>query len=175
MTRRVYTYEPGLGWDAYNLTETVGAFVLAAGLVLIAGNLVVSALTGPPAGPDPFFGGTLEWTVPSPPPAYNFAVIPSVRSPYPNWDPAVEAPDGRLHGGLILDRGHETPASTVRDAQLEEVLEMPADSPWPIVLALLVTLAFAMLLAEHVVVAAAFVALALLSLAAWHWQEPEAA
>jgi cytochrome c oxidase subunit 1/cytochrome c oxidase subunit I+III len=175
MTRRVYTYEPGLGWDAYNLTETVGAFVLAAGLVLIAGNLVVSALTGPPAGPDPFFGGTLEWTVPSPPPAYNFAVIPTVRSPYPNWDPAVEAPDGRLHGGLILDRGHETPASTVRDAQLEEVLEMPADSPWPIVLALLVTLAFAMLLAEHVVVAAAFVALALLSLAAWHWQEPEAA
>ena len=42
MTRRVYTYEPGLGWDAYNLVETVGAFVLAAGLLLIAANLVVS-------------------------------------------------------------------------------------------------------------------------------------
>jgi hypothetical protein len=173
MTRRVYTYEGGLGWDAYNLAETVGAFVLAAGLVLIAANLVVSRLTGPPAGRDPFFGGTLEWTVPSPPPAYNFAVIPTVRSPYPNWDPVDRAPDGRLHGGLVLDRGHETPASTVRDAEFEEVLEMPGDSPWPIVLATLVAAAFVMLLAQHAVIACGFFALALAALAAWHWQEPE--
>jgi hypothetical protein len=96
-----------------------------------------------------------------------------VRSPYPNWDPAVEAPDGRLHGGLVLDRGHETPASSVRDAELEEVLEMPSDSPWPIVLAALVAAAFVMLLAQHAVVACAFFGLALLALAAWHWKEPE--
>jgi cytochrome c oxidase subunit I+III len=173
MTRRVYTYEPGLGWDGYNLLETVGAFVLAAGLGLIAVNLVVSLLTGPPAGRDPWFGGTLEWTVPSPPPPYNFAEIPSVRSPYPNWDAARDAPDGRLHGGLVLDRGHETPATTVRDARLEEVLEMPSDSAWPIVLAALVAVAFVLLLVGHLAAAGVFLGLALLSLAAWHWQEPE--
>jgi cytochrome c oxidase subunit I+III len=172
MTRRVYTYEPGLGWDAYNLAETIGAFVLAAGLLLIAANLLVSARTGPPAGPDPFFGGTLEWTVPSPPPAYNFAVIPTVRSPYPNWDPVDEAPDGLLHGGLVLDHGHETPASSVRDARLEEVLEMPGESPWPIVLALCVALAFTFVLVEHLAIAAGFVGLALVALGAWHWREP---
>ena len=136
MTRRVYTYEPGLGWDAYNLVETVGAFVLAAGLMLIAANLVVQRADGAAGRARPVrFGGTLEWTVPSPPPPYNFAVIPTVRSPYPNWDPGDRGAGRRrlAAASLVLDRGHETPASTVRDARLEEVLEMPSDSPWPIV------------------------------------------
>jgi cytochrome c oxidase subunit I+III len=168
MTRRVYTYEPGLGWDGYNLLETIGAFVLAVGLLVIAANLLVSRLNGAPAGPDPFFGGTLEWTVPSPPPAYNFAVVPTVTSPYPNWD----RPEGD-GGRLVLEEGHETPASTVRDARLEEVLEMPSESPWPIVLALLVAVAFVMLLAGHGVVAGLFFGLAALTLGAWHVQEPE--
>jgi cytochrome c oxidase subunit I+III len=168
MTRRVYTYEPGLGWDGYNLLETIGAFVLAAGLLVIAANLLVSRLNGAPAGPDPFFGGTLEWTVPSPPPAYNFAVVPTVTSPYPNWD-RPEADRGRL----VLEEGHETPASTVRDARIEEILEMPSESPWPIVLALLVAVAFVMLLASHGVVAGLFFGLAALTVGAWHLQEPE--
>ena len=29
---------------------------------------------------------TLEWTIPSPPPEYNFATLPTVRSRYPLWD-----------------------------------------------------------------------------------------
>jgi heme/copper-type cytochrome/quinol oxidase subunit 1 len=168
MTRRVYTYEPGLGWDAYNLVETIGAFVLAAGLLVIAANLLGSRLRGAPAGADPFFGGTLEWTIPSPPPAYNFAVIPTVTSPYPNWD--RPEPD---RGRLVLEEGHETPASTVRDARLEEILEMPSESPWPIVLALFAAVAFVMLLAGHGVVAALFFGLGALTLGAWHLQEPE--
>src|SRR5207248_4375622 len=86
MTRRVYTYQPGLGLDAYNLSETIGAFILTAGLLLIFGNLAWSRFRGPLAGPDPFLGGTLEWTTTSPPPPYNFAVIPPVPSAYPNWD-----------------------------------------------------------------------------------------
>src|SRR5438874_1934905 len=95
MPRRVYTYQPGLGWDAYNLSETIGAFILTAGLLLIFGNLVWSRFRGPLAGPDPFFGGTLEWTTTSPPPHYNFAVIPTVTSPYPNWDRADRDEDAR--------------------------------------------------------------------------------
>jgi len=172
MTRRVYTYQPGLGWDGYNAVETAGAFVLAAGLVLIAANLVVSRFRGAPAGSDPFHGGTLEWTIPSPPPHYNFAVIPAVRSPYPNWD-RDERPSPE--GVLVLDDGHETPASTVRDAELDEVLEMPSDSPWPLVLALCTAGAFVMLIAGHPVGAAFFIGLALVSVGAWHLQEPDEA
>src|SRR5215212_1132931 len=108
MPRRVYTYAPGLGWDAYNLSETIGAFLLAVGLVMILVNLVASRFRGAPAGPDPFHGGTLEWTVPSPPPHYNFAVIPTVSSAYPNWDEDDRAVDaGKLERGeLTYEAGH---------------------------------------------------------------------
>jgi cytochrome c oxidase subunit I+III len=176
MTRRVYTYSPHLGWDAYNLSETIGSFILTAGLLLIFGNLLWSRFRGPFAGPDPFFGGTLEWATTSPPPEYNFPVIPKVTSPYPNWDRADREEDVRrlVAGTLVLEEGHETPASTVRDGYLDEVLSMPPESPWPIVVAACVALMFVMLLVSHFVSACVFAGLALLALAAWHLREPEA-
>jgi cytochrome c oxidase subunit I+III len=177
MTRRVYTYPAGAGWGAYNLAETIGAFVLAAGLVLIGANLVWSRLRGAPAGPDPFYGGTLEWTTTSPPPHYNFAVIPRVTSPYPNWDRDDRADDlGRLdRGELVLGEGHETPLSTVRDGYLDEVADMPPESPWPIVVAVAVTAMFAMALIGHYVIASMFLGGAGLALLGWHAREPETA
>jgi cytochrome c oxidase subunit I+III len=174
MTRRVYTYPSGLGWDAYNLVETVGAYILATGLLVILANLVTSRVRGAAAGPDPFKGGTLEWATASPPPHYNFPVIPKVSSPYPNWDVDDRAEDTeRLERGeLVLDHGHETPASTVRDGYLDEVLEMPSESGWPVTLAFCVSIVFVMLLTNHYVVGCIFVGLALLALAAWHSKEP---
>src|SRR5204862_5294794 len=126
MARRVYTYPDHLGWGPYNLIETAGAYVLAAGLLLIAWNLLWSRLRGAPAGNDPFYGGTLEWTTSSPPPHHNFAVIPKVTSPYPNWDREDREEDrDRLERGVLtLERDHETPASTVVDGRLDEILEM---------------------------------------------------
>jgi cytochrome c oxidase subunit I len=174
MTRRIYTYEPHLGWDAYNLSETIGAFILTAGLLMIFGNLLWSRFRGPRSGPDPFYGGTLEWATTSPPPHYNFAVIPTVSSPYPNWDREDREEDVRRfeRGLLVLESGHETTASTVRDGYLDEVLEMPSESGWPIVLAFAITLMFIMLLTTHYVIAGAFAGIAALVLAAWHTQEP---
>jgi cytochrome c oxidase subunit I len=174
MTRRVYTYSPHLGWDAYNLSETIGAFVLTGGLLIIFGNLLWSRFRGPPSGPDPFYGGTLEWATTSPPPHYNFAVIPKVSSPYPNWDREDREEDVRRfeRGLLVLEHGHETPASTVRDGVLDEVLEMPSESWVPIVLAFAVALVFVMLLTAHYVIAGVFVGVAAFALAAWHSKEP---
>ncbi|HWJ31433.1 MAG TPA: cbb3-type cytochrome c oxidase subunit I, partial [Gaiellaceae bacterium] len=177
MTRRVYTYDHGLGWDAYNLVETIGGYVLAAGLLAIALNIAWSARRGPYAGRDPFHGGTLEWTIPSPPPHYNFAVVPTVRSAYPNWDEEARQEDlERLEcDELVLAGGHETPATTVNDAELSQIAEMPPESPWPIALAVSVTIAFALLLTSHYASAGGFLALALLMLAGWHAAEPEEA
>jgi cytochrome c oxidase subunit I len=175
MTRRVYTYEAGLGWDGYNLVETIGAYLMAVGIVAIFANLLWSAFRGPAAGPDPFFGGTLEWTIPSPPPPYNFAVIPTVSSPYPNWDRADRMEDDRrlARGQLSLPAGHETPATTVREGRPDEVLEMPAESAFPILLAAATCGVFAMLLLSHYGAAAVFALLVLACVAGWHWHEPE--
>jgi cytochrome c oxidase subunit I+III len=174
MTRRVYTYDAGLGWGIYNLIETIGGGILAVGILIIFLNLIVSARRGAPVGPDPFYGGTLEWTIPSPPPHYNFAVIPTVTSPYPNWDRPDRAEDQAQidRGELTLAGGHETPASTVRDGFADEVLEMPPESPWPILVALAVSVGFVLLLTAHYVAASFFAGLVVLILAAWHAQEP---
>jgi cytochrome c oxidase subunit I+III len=177
MPRRVYTYPSGMGWSGINLLETIGSYFLAAGLLLVVGNLLVSLRRGAPAGPDPFGGATLEWSVSSPPPPYNYPVIPKVSSPYPMWDEADREEDARrlTRGDLVLDEGHETPSSTVLDAELEEVLEMPSESWSPIVLAIAVSGIFAMLMFGHWISAAVFGGLALAVLAGWHTVEPREA
>jgi len=96
MPRRIYTYEPGRGWDIWNVIVTIGAFVQAVGIIVFAANLVLSYFRGKAAGNDPWDAWTLEWGTNSPPPAYNFAVIPKVRSRRPLWDlKHPEDPDWR--------------------------------------------------------------------------------
>jgi heme/copper-type cytochrome/quinol oxidase subunit 1 len=165
----VYTYPAGLGWGTYNLIETIGGFLTLAGILALFGNLVVSYRRGPRVGIDPWHGPTLEWTIPSPPPEYNFAVIPQVRSAYPNWD----LPD-RESEPLVLDVGHQQPVTTFADGDLAEIAQMPHESPWPVLLALGLTIVFAMLVIEKFLVAGIALALCTVVLAAWHWKEPEA-
>ncbi|MBV8258467.1 MAG: cbb3-type cytochrome c oxidase subunit I, partial [Actinobacteria bacterium] len=177
MTRRVYTYPPGLGWDTPNLLETIGAYLTGLAILMLLANLVVSYFRGEPAGPDPWHGATLEWTIPSPPPEYNFAVIPKVSSAYANWDVADREEDAEKlrQGALVLDEGHEQTVSSAVDGRWSEVVTMPHDSPWPIVFATALSLVFTMLVIHRYVVALVMVGLVILATLAWHSQEPEAA
>jgi cytochrome c oxidase subunit 1 len=86
MPRRIYTYEPGRGWDTWNLIVTIGVFFQAAGILVFLGNLIWSYFRGELADNDPWDAWTLEWSAHSPPPAYNFALIPTVKSRRPLWD-----------------------------------------------------------------------------------------
>ena len=86
MPRRIYTYEPGRGWDHWNVIVSVGAFVQAAAIVVLLINFLWSYWRGRCSGWDPWDAWTLEWSVPSPPPSYNFSSIPAVRSRRPLWD-----------------------------------------------------------------------------------------
>ena len=96
MPRRIYTYEPRPGWETLNLIVTIGAFIQAAAILVFVYNLVVSYWKGAKAGNDPWDAWTLEWSVSSPPPAYNFATIPAVASRRPLWDlKHPEDPDSR--------------------------------------------------------------------------------
>jgi cytochrome c oxidase subunit 1/cytochrome c oxidase subunit I+III len=175
MPRRVYTYQAGLGWSAYNLAETIGGFVTLVGILLLLGNLVYSYLRGAPAGHDPWHGPTLEWTTSSPPPEYDYAVIPKVTSAYPNWDPADREEDRRklAEGVLVLDEGHEQVATSPVDGRFAEIVDMPHESPWPIVLALTVSALFVMLVLGRFGVAGIMAILCLLVLLGWHSKEPQ--
>jgi cytochrome c oxidase subunit 1 len=86
MPRRIYTYQPGLGWSTYNLISTIGSFILSAGILVTVINIAHSFKHGRIAGPDPWKANTLEWFTTSPPPVNNFDAIPRVRSVEPMRD-----------------------------------------------------------------------------------------
>jgi len=86
MPRRIYTYGAGRGWEIWNFIETVGAFIVAAGMLIFIINFFVSLRKKATNETDPWDGYTLEWKTTSPPPAYNFEKIPTVRGLRPLWD-----------------------------------------------------------------------------------------
>jgi cytochrome c oxidase subunit 1 len=86
MPRRYYDYSslaaklPEIAY--YNFLSSIGAMILAAGMVLIAIYLLASLFVGRKAPANPWGGATLEWQCTSPPPYYNFLSPPTVDDPY---------------------------------------------------------------------------------------------
>ena len=150
MPRRVYTYADGMGWDTLNLITTIGSFVFAIGVLLFIVNVVVSLRRGRAAGDNPWDAPTLEWATSSPPPPYNFAVIPTVASRHPLWEDRLDESDARshVHAGLVLDHGRENVGTSPLDAEPDIILKMPSDSWSPFVLAVTLTAIFSGLV-EH--------------------------
>jgi cytochrome c oxidase subunit I len=86
MPRRIYEYADTGNLHVLNLISTVGAFILALGVLVTVVNVLRSLKGGPVAGPDPWKANTLEWFTTSPPPPNNFDVVPRVRSVEPMKD-----------------------------------------------------------------------------------------
>jgi cytochrome c oxidase subunit 1 len=79
MPRRVFTYLKDQNLDMGNMISTIGAFGMTIGTILFLVNIFVTAASSKRAPADPWDGRTLEWSIPSPPPEYNFAQTPLVR------------------------------------------------------------------------------------------------
>lgn len=176
MPRRVYTYGAEMGWTSLNLLTTVGSFLFAAGVLLFLINIVVSLRSGEPAGDNPWDAPTLEWATTSPPPPYNFAVIPTVASRHPLWEDRLEAEGtdrSRLDSGLLLDQGRETIATTMLDAEPDVILKMPGDSQAPFWLTLAVSALFMALLLHAWWFAGAAVLGTGVAILVWLWPEAE--
>ncbi len=120
MPRRIYTYDAALGLDTMNMIATVGAFVTGAGALVFVFNVLWSRRRGTPVEQNPWGAATLEWAIPSPPPVYNFSVIPEVRSRLPLW----------AEGGMT-----EVPATP------PEPVHVPDGSYWPLVASLGIVIA----------------------------------
>ncbi len=143
MPRRIYTYDAALGVTTLNQVSTVGALVLGFSVLLFVVNVFVSLRRGKRAPADPWDGATLEWSIPSPPPPYNFVRIPAVATRDAFW--AMKYPD-RIH----VDEVEPTPVAgspaTVRNVPHEvvtlaqpeaaPVIHMPSPSYFPVLVAL---------------------------------------
>ncbi len=81
-----YKFFDGTGVNAYNLIASIGAFVMAIGIVTALVNAILSRGGGARAGHDQWGGDSLEWFALSPPEPHNFDVLPDVRSARPMRD-----------------------------------------------------------------------------------------
>ena len=85
MPRRTFTYESNLGWNAANYIATIGALILGVGIFIYFAVMVYTFLKGEKVGKDIWDARTLEWSLPNPPPEYNYRVIPTVHARDAYW------------------------------------------------------------------------------------------
>jgi heme/copper-type cytochrome/quinol oxidase subunit 1 len=155
MPRRIYTYDAGQGWDLFNMMSTVGTYMLLVAGLIFAYNFFRSKKHGAVAGSDPWGAPTLEWSIPSPPPDYNFAQIPEVTSRYPMWD--LKAPDrtaGIEHShpdADVIAEAHAVPVheETERRTAKELGIPMPFNTIKPFLVALGIIILFSGLIVLH--------------------------
>jgi cytochrome c oxidase subunit I+III len=191
MVRRVYTYPVGSGLAGYNLLSTVGAFILAIGILLTVVNFFRSLRRGQPAGDNPWNADSLEWSVTSPPPDAQFPRLPVVRDRHPLWDE-------RWHHERMRPEDTEVADVESRDevAQMDHwptewrgalvvsvneglplaVVHMPSKSFAPFTTSVGLVTLFAGLIVDAMPVIAVAAVIIVAGLIMWYWpQETEAA
>nr|WP_245345332.1 cytochrome c oxidase subunit I [Halobacillus andaensis] len=92
MPRRYWVFLEGQGLETGNIISTAGAFLMAIGTIIFLVNVVYTSVKTEKVSGDPWDGRTLEWSIPSPPPHYNFVQTPLVRGLDPLW---VEKSEGK--------------------------------------------------------------------------------
>jgi cytochrome c oxidase subunit 1 len=134
MPRRTYTYAEGMGWDFMNLLVTIGGFVIATAVFLFLVNVVLTARKPISHDADPWDGRTLEWSIPTPVPEYNFAEIPQVHARDDFWHRKyTEDEEGRL---VKLPAGGSDGDTTVAAPADGHNIHLPSPSYYPLVLSL---------------------------------------
>ena len=113
MPRRTFTYDANLGWNAANYIATIGALILGVGIFIYFAVMVYTFLKGEKVGKDVWDARTLEWSLPNPPPEYNYRVIPTVHARDAYWynkqhqaeiaqEEAANAKAEAAHGGIHM-------------------------------------------------------------------------
>ncbi|MFC7402814.1 cytochrome c oxidase subunit I [Citricoccus sp. GCM10030269] len=136
MPRRVYTYDRYLGVDVVNLLSTVGAFILASGVLISTLALLYAWRRGPRAPADPWGADTLEWGIDSPPPSSNWPTIPIVTDRHPLWDLGGRPTPAQHQMVAAFDHqpatARVTPLTSVLTAAPQGAMRLAEPTFWPI-------------------------------------------
>jgi cytochrome c oxidase subunit 1 len=132
MPRRTYTYRDGYGFNTWNMISTIGAFTIALSFLVFFWNIRRSYKAhkaNPVAIPaDPWDARSLEWSIPSPTPAHNFDITPTVHRLDDFWHRKYQE---NAQGKLVRVATSEEIAQPGNG----EGVHLPSPSYWPIVLA----------------------------------------
>ena len=171
MPRRVYTYLPGRELDLLNLVSTIGAFVMAAGVLLFLVDLARRfRFTVDDDAGNLYGGGTLEWL---PTGLYSTRSIPLVTSRDPLWDRpelSQEVAEGRYFLPNSATGRRETLITSTVMAEPQYVQLMPGPSPWPLAAAVFTALFFLSLTVQGYAFAVFCGLIAVVSTLRWLWE-----
>jgi cytochrome c oxidase subunit 1 len=135
MPRRIYTYLAESGWGTLSLVSIIGAVIVDMSMLLFVLNVVLSLFRGERAAENPWGAPTLEWAMPSPPPAFNFVALPVVSSREPLWSRETA---GATHVSGLATGTREGLVTTVLDAVPDVRYIYPSPGIWPFIAALAV-------------------------------------
>lgn len=131
MPRRIYTYSDDLGLNMWNMVATIGVFIIGLAVLVFIYNVWHTAKYAPPAPADPWDARTIEWTIASPPPPYNYAEIPTVHALDDYWHRKyTEDENGRLV------KRDEQPVTEGNSGLIRNDVHLPSPSFYPLVVAL---------------------------------------
>ncbi|MDO9359700.1 MAG: cytochrome c oxidase subunit I [Polaromonas sp.] len=174
MPRRVYTYAGDLGWNFLNLLSSVGAFILALGVLVFIVDAARVVFRKKTEHGDPWKAPTLEWL---PQEDYGVRSIPQVTSRDPLWEQptlAAEVEAGRHWLPGTHSGGRETLVTSWRDAVPQHLLVLPGDSWWPFIAAAGTAGFFLLLTVAQVALAFACGITAIAAIVIWLWQTDKA-
>ncbi|WP_096788106.1 cytochrome c oxidase subunit I [Rhodobacter sp. CZR27] len=170
--RRIPTYDAGSGWEVINLISSIGSFVMTVGFALVVVDVVANMRLAVRGQRNPWGAGTLEWAMPTPPPAYNFASLPAVAGRDPLVDDphlAVRIARGEGFLGAPRDGRREVLVVDTADATPEALLVLPGNTALPILMSAATGLFFLSFLAKIYWLAPVAVGLVAALALRWAW------
>jgi len=170
MPRRVYTYADSFGWGTLNMVSTIGAYMIAAGVLVFLVDVIRNfrPSVAKNAG-NVWNAGTLEWL---PSAEYGTRSIPTVFSREPLWDQpglAAEVEAGKHYLAGAPTGRRSTLVTSALQARPEYLLQLPGPGWTPLVAALGTAGFFLLLTAKLTLLAAACGVLAIVMILRWLW------
>jgi cytochrome c oxidase subunit I+III len=140
MPRRIHTYPSNFGWDGLNLLSSIGGFILTMGFALFAVDMILQFRFGRGFRRNIWKASTLDWAMPTRPPSYAFASLPSIDRRADAIDPDSLGPhlaSGNGYLGFVRRGRMETLGVDMTTGRLEQVVVLPNSTYLPLISAAL--------------------------------------